>query len=266
MKIIDLTEQHKPLYFLCLENWSEEIREGLHHKECWYAKMKDKGLRVKLAVDEKGEVGGMIQYYPIEHSFAEGKDLYFISCIWVHGYKKGRGNFQKKGMGKALLHAAEEDVRSLGAKGIAAWGVALPFWMKASWFKKYGYRKADTTGLLGQVLLWKPFSADASPPKWIREKKKPETSPGKVTVTGFLNGWCPAFNMIFERAKRASAEFGGKVEFREINTFDRNILHEWGISDGVYIDSKKIGWGPPLSYKKMKKRIGAKVKTLRITN
>lgn len=266
MKIIDLTELHKPLYFLCLEDWSEEIREGLHHKECWYSKMKDKGLRVKLAVDEQGEVGGMIQYYPIEHSFAEGKDLYFISCIWVHGYKKGRGNFQKKGMGKALLHAAEEDVRSLGAKGIAAWGVALPFWMKASWFKKYGYRKADTTGFLGQVLLWKLFSADASPPKWIREKKKPFVSPGKVTVTGFLNGWCPALNMTFERAKRASAEFGDKVEFREINTFDKNVLNEWGISDSIYIDSKKMGWGPPLSYKKMKKRIGAKVKTLRITN
>ncbi len=78
--------------------------------------MKDKGLRVKLAVDDNGQAGGMIQYLPIEHSTADGQGLYFINCIWVHGYKQGRGNFQKAGMGEALLKAAEEDVRSLGAK------------------------------------------------------------------------------------------------------------------------------------------------------
>ena len=43
-----------------------------------------------LTVDDNGKVGGMIQYIPIEHSFAEGKDLYFMNCILVHGYKKGR--------------------------------------------------------------------------------------------------------------------------------------------------------------------------------
>ena len=123
MKVIDLTEDHKQLYFVCLEDWSEEIKEAGGHKEAWYNKMKDKGLRVKLAVDDNGEVGGMIQYIPTEHSFVEGKDLYFINCIWVHGYKKGRGNFQKKGMGKALLHAAETDVEARGAKGMVAWGI-----------------------------------------------------------------------------------------------------------------------------------------------
>ena len=62
----------------------------------------------------------------IEHSIIEGKDLYFIYCIWVHGYKKGVGNHQKKGIGKALLQAAEEDAESKGAKGIAAWGLSMP--------------------------------------------------------------------------------------------------------------------------------------------
>jgi GNAT superfamily N-acetyltransferase len=66
---------------------------------------------------------------------AEG--LYFVYCIHVPGHKQGRGNFQGHGMGTALLCAAEEDARRLGAKGMAAWGVWLPFWMKASWFKKH---------------------------------------------------------------------------------------------------------------------------------
>ena len=119
----------------------------------------------------------MIQYLPIEHSPAQGSGLYFILCVWVHGYKQGRGNFQKKGMGTALLEAAEADARALGAAGMAAWGVVLPFWMRASWFRKHGYRKADTLGMM--ALVWKPFTADAAPPAWIRPRKKPARKKGR---------------------------------------------------------------------------------------
>lgn len=260
MEVVDLTEEHEQLYFLCLEDWSDEMKESGDHKEIWYNKMKDKGLRVKLAKDDNGEIGGMIQYLPIENSILEGKDMYFITCIWVHGYQEGRGNFQKKGMGKALLNAAEEDAKKKGAKGISAWGVSMPFWMKASWFKKQGYKKVDKNGVA--VLLWKPFSNDAVPPKWIREKKRPKKASGKVTVTAFMNGWCPAQNIVFERAKRASSEFGDKVSFQGINTSNRKIFLEWGIADALFIDGKEVRTGPPPSYEKIKKLIAKKVKKL----
>ena len=119
MEVIELAEEHEHSYLMCLEDWSDEMKEAGPSKETWYNKMKDKGLRVKLALDDNKEVGGMIQYLPSEISLVEGKDSYFIYCIWVHGYKKGRGNFQKKGMGKALLKAAEGDARERGAKGMA---------------------------------------------------------------------------------------------------------------------------------------------------
>lgn len=263
VKIIDLNEDYKNLFFMCLEDWSDEMKEAGNHKEKWFNMMKDKGLRVKLAMNEKGEVGGMIQYIPIEYSFAEGEDLYLIKCIWIHGYKKGRGNFQKKGMGKALIQAAEEDAMSLNSKGMVAWGIPLPFWMKASWFKKQGYTRVDKMGLLGQVLLWKPFSDDAIPPRWIRMKKKPESIPGKVKVTSFLNGWCPAQNIVHERAKRASAEFGNLVEFEEIQTVNRDVFLEWGISDALYINSKSVRTGPPPTFKKLKKIIARQVRKLK---
>ncbi len=262
MKVIDLPDEYQKLYFVCLEDWSEEIKEAGNHKENWYSKMKDKGLRVKLALDDRGEVGGMIQYVPIEQSFAEGKELYLINCIWVHGHKEGRGNFQKKGMGKALLQAAENDVKAMGAKGIVAWGVPLPFWMKASWFRKQGYTSVDKLGFLGQVFLWKPFTAEATPPKWIRQQKRPETTPDKVTVTAFLNGWCPAQNLVFERAKRAASEFEDKVIFRMIDTFDRESFLEWGIADALFIDNKQVRTGPPPSYEKIKKMIVGRVRKL----
>ncbi|NIM48662.1 MAG: GNAT family N-acetyltransferase [Gemmatimonadales bacterium] len=260
MRIIDLTDAHTQIYFVCLEDWSEEVKEAGNHKEIWYNRMKDKGLRVKLAVDDRGEVGGMIQYLPVEHSFVEGRGLYFITCVWVHGYKKGRGNFQKQGMGTALLRAAELDAEAKGAKGMAAWGIALPFWMKASWFRRQGYKKVDKQGI--RVLLWKPFTVDAIPPRWVRQRRKPETTPGKVTVTGFLNGWCPAQNMAFERAKRAASEFGEEVAFREINTLDRGTFLEWGIADALFVDDKQLRTGPPPAYTKIKRVIARKVKKL----
>ncbi len=261
VKIIDLTKNYEQSYFCCLEDWSDEIKEAGSHKQAWFTKMKDNGLAVKLAVDDNGEIGGMIQYLPIEQSFAEGSDLYFIHCIWVHGYKKGRGNFQKKGMGKALLQATEEDAVAKGAKGMVAWGVSLPFWMKASWFKKRGYKKVDKQGMM--VLLWKPFSDDAVAPKWIQEKKRPEKIAGQVTVTAFKNGWCPAQNMVFERAKRAAAEFGDHVVFQEIDTFDRSVFLEWGIADALFIDGKQVRTGPPPSYEKIRRKIAKRLKKLR---
>ncbi|MBN2521469.1 MAG: GNAT family N-acetyltransferase [Bacteroidales bacterium] len=254
MKIIDLNQENKHLYFVCLEDWSDEMKEAGNHKECWYNKMKDKGLRIKFAADDNGVIGGMIHYLPIEHSIVEGKNLFFINCIWVHGYKEGRGNFRKKGMGKALIKAAEEDAKNLGAKGIAAWGLAIPVWMKASWFKKQGYVKTDKQSI--QVLLWKKFTEDAEPPKWIKPKK-PEIQfdPEKVTITAYKNGWCPAYNIAYERVKKAAEEFPGKVIFNTVDTLDKKIILSCGRSDEIYIEKKQIVTGPPPSYKKILKTL-----------
>jgi len=260
MKVIDLTQGHEKLYCMCLEDWSPDIKEAGDHKETWYARMKDKGLRVKLALDDQDKVGGMIQYLPIEQSFVDGKDLYFIPCIWVHGHKKGRGNFQKRGMGRALLEAAETDARERGAKGIAAWGLSLPFWMKASWFKKQGYKRADKMGM--QVLVWKPFDDGAAAPRWIRQKRTPGKIPGQVTVTVFLNGWCPVQSLAYERAKRAAAQLGDKVVFQMFDTFDRDTFLEWGISDALYVDDKAIRTGPPPTFEKIKKKIARRLARL----
>lgn len=261
MKIIDLSPENENLYFCCLEDWSDEIKEAGDHKACWYRQMKDKGLRVKLAQTENNVIAGMIQYLPAEVSFVEGQNVYLILCIWVHGHKKGIGNHQKKGIGKALLNAAEEDVRNLGAKGIAAWGVVLPFFMRASWFKRNGYRVTDKDGIIR--LLWKPFDETSVSPSFIKQRKIPELKPGKVSISLFLNGWCPAQNMVYERTKRAARDFEDYIEISEYRTNDKDIQREWGITDAVFIDTKEIKTGPPASYKKIRRIIERKVNALR---
>ena len=110
MEIVDLSATYEDSYFRCLEDWSDEIEEAGDHKERWYRKMADRGLRVKLALDDQDRPIGMIQYLPIEHSMAIGSDLYMILCVWVHGYEEGVGDNQGHGIGTALLAAAERDV------------------------------------------------------------------------------------------------------------------------------------------------------------
>lgn len=96
----------------------------------------------------------------------------------------------------------------------------------------------------------------------MRRKKLPSKTEGKVNVTSFVNGWCPGQNLVYERAKRASAKFGQLVDFNEIDTTDRSVFLEWGVMDGLFIDGKSVRTGPPPSYESIEKRIGKRVKRL----
>ncbi len=262
MKIDDLQPGQESSYCMCLEQWSDEMKEAGNKKLRWYEAAKQKGLRVKLASDENGSHAGMIQYMPVEETHVAGSGLYFVYCIWVHGYKEGQGNYQNRGIGTALLEAAEQDARDLGAEGMAAWGVALPFFMRAAWFKKKGYIPCDRDGI--SVLLWKPFSKNAVPPKWNRRKKRPVGVRGQVTVHSFVSGWCPAQNIVYERAKRAAGEIGSPVVFAEYDTSNRTVFDEWGILDALYVDGKQIRTGPPPSYKRIYNKVSKAVKRVAV--
>jgi len=261
MKIIDLNNENMDLYLNCLSGDCKNLEYGMGIKKKWYNKMKEKGLKVKIAVDDNGNTGGMIQYLPVEYSWVTGNDLYFINCIWVYYHKKGRGNFRKKGMGVSLLKTAEDDVKKMGKKGLVVWGLSIPVFMRANWFKKHGYIAVDKDGI--SVLLWKSFCSDAVPPKWIKRKKLPGSSPGKLTVTLFINGWCSYYNQLLDKVKKAIISHEDKIIFDLIDTSDNNVLHEWGISDGLFINGKEVKFGPPPSYEKIKKIINKNIKKLK---
>jgi len=165
-------------------------------------------------------------------------------------------------MGTALLEAAERDARERGAGGMAAWGLALPFWMRASWFKRHGYRRADRRGIAS--LVWKRFTGDAEAPRWPASTgKRPEPVGGRVVVTGCLNGWCPAQNLAFERARRAAAPFGGLVECRLVDTSDRETMLAWGETDALFVDGLRVRTGPPPSEAKLAALLRKRVRRVR---
>lgn len=249
----DLQKDDELEFCHCLESWSEEMAESGTHKEQWLARMKREGLGVKLAVTEDGNYAGMIQYYPSRFSPAliPTEDAWFIHCIWVHGYKKGQGNFQGKGIGKAMLMSAEEDIRGRGGKIILAWGLKLPFWMKSKWFKKNGYKTSDTIGM--QELVQKDLVESEYGAVWRRPKKTPSPvdEAGLLQVTTFMSGACTVTAIAYERLKKVI--IGLPVVDILIDSSLPENLDEWGLSDIMFIGTKKVPVGPPPSAKKLRR-------------
>ncbi|MEN8114094.1 MAG: hypothetical protein ABFS21_06870, partial [Actinomycetota bacterium] len=100
------------------------------------------------------------------------------------------------------------------------------------------------------------------PPRWIEEGGKPLPVEGKVAVTAFVNGWCPAQNIVYERAKRAAAALGDDVVFGSHDTSEQAAMIRCGESDCVYLDGKPLQKGPPPSYEKIHKKMAKRVSRL----
>ncbi|MEJ2678991.1 MAG: GNAT family N-acetyltransferase [Gemmatimonadota bacterium] len=258
MQVIDLDDALCPLYFRCLEERSTETAEAEEHRARWYESFRDRGLGVKLARADDGRIVGMIQYMPAEQAFIDGRDLYFVLCLRVLPAEAGEA--PRRGVGSALLAAAEDDARARGACGVAAWGMALPPGLRASWFRRRGYRRADSQGR--RVLLWKPFDDHAEPPRWIRggDPAAPGDGHGRVRVTAFRNGWCSLQNVVFERARRAAADFGDEAVFECVDTADPGAVQAWGQVDGLFIDGVPVRTNPPPSYRKLHARLARAVR------
>ena len=79
MKIVDLTPEHEKSYFLCLEDWSADAKEAGNRRELWYGKMKGKGLRVKLALDDQG-VPGRSERFTIFGSRRQRLGIRVVRC------------------------------------------------------------------------------------------------------------------------------------------------------------------------------------------
>ena len=170
---------------------------------------------------------------------------------------------QGRGIGTLLLQTAEKDARELGAKGLVAWELAVPQGNPTSWYQKNGYVEVDR--LLYDALIWKPFTDDAQIPHWIRPRKIPQPIQGQVTVTEFVTHWCPELSGT-RLVQQVAKDMGERVVFKQIDTTDPDVLHEWGIQSALYIDDECINAGltdyPPPSYDAIKQNIQTRLEKL----
>jgi len=215
----------------------EEVDVSAGHRAEWLLKMYDKGLRVKVAFVDDQPVG-FLHGMPIEISpwGPLGHDLYAIPCLFVTRGAQGQG------AGRALMAAAEEEARHQGLKGLVTTAYYHDFWfMPATFFERCGFAVAEQRD--NRAILWKPFDRSAAPPKFLEPRYQYQPLAGKVAVDLFWNMFCPTSAIEAQRVREIAAEFGESVILNEYPADDRNILLQYQIPRGIFINGEEIGWG-----------------------
>jgi GNAT superfamily N-acetyltransferase len=234
MKIVDVAGQTESIFLRCMNPKEDADSHEVDIRRRWYEKHRDKGHRAKLLLEDDGQAVGLCQYAPIEHSHLAGEDLLAILCIWVHSYDRHPGNKQGKGYGRFLLGAFEDDARRSGAKGVAAWGLDWDIWMPVSFYEHMGYVPADREDKV--VVVWKPFSDDAKPPRLRRLRIAPPRGTDRINVTVAANGWCGCYKYVCAREAIKGIEH--MVDYAEIDTPDRATILHLGTVGGIFLDGE----------------------------
>jgi len=146
-------------------NESEEIDACAANRLALLRELGAHGGRFKVALVD-GEHAGFAHGVPIDRSSwgPIGRDLMVIPCLCVLSEATGCG------IGRALIESIERDARDAGFAGVTITGYrdipGAEWFMPAAYFERLGYRSVDERGT--EVLLWKPFRDDASPPGFLQ--------------------------------------------------------------------------------------------------
>lgn len=216
---------------------SEEIDRCGQARAAWLQEAWAQGARIKVAVLDARPVG-LLYLLPIEISpcgpLAEG--LMVIPCLFVQRQWAGRG------LGRALLDAAEEEAHCQGRQGIVTEAFHHDFWfMPASFFERHGYVEAHRQGSV--ALLWKSFAPTAVPPRPLQSSYAFEAVPGKVVVDLFWQTFCETSWIEAQRVREVAAEFGEAVVLHEYPAHDRAVLAHYQIPRAIFVNGRRIDWG-----------------------
>ena len=236
MELTDVDRCTEATFLRCLHDERPDDPRVVQLRRRWFDAQRDRGLRAKVLVLDTGEVAGLCQYMPIERTHLVGEDLLAILCVWVHGYEHHIGNRQGNGYGRYILESIEKDARESGAAGVVAWGMDFPYWNPVSFYEHMGYSRVDKDGMA--VLVWKPFREGASPPRFMRQARRPASGSDRISVTFFLNGWCTGACAQCLTAREAVEGLEETVDYHEVDTSDPDTLRSWGISDGLYVEGE----------------------------
>lgn len=228
---------------------SDEIDNCARRRIAWFHDMHGKGVRVKVAT-LKGNRAGFLYAMPIELCpwGPVGRDLLVIPCLVVPQ------KFMVKGVGRALIHAAEEETRRQGRKGLVTIAYYHDFWfMPAPFFEQCGFSQVaksrsitcegEKEYLDKETLLWKILDSSAETPRFLKRNYRFRPVPGKVVIDLFWNTFCQTSNIEAERVRQVADEFKDSVVLHEYCADDRSVLLRHQIPRGIFINGKEIGWG-----------------------
>jgi GNAT superfamily N-acetyltransferase len=238
IKVSDMAPDDEYYVGTCThENESAEIDACCGRRLAWLKSNYENGVRTKAALLD-GERVGFIYVMPIEVCpwGPLGQDLMVVPCLVAQEKVKGRG------VGKALLSAAEEEARRQGKKGLVIQAYDWDFFfMPSAYFEKLRFEEVERADNF--VLLWKPFDETVEPPRQLKPDYIFEPVPGHVVVDLFYNTFCETSDIEAQRVREVAAEFGDSIALNEYPADDHRTLLRYQIPRGIYVNGESIFWG-----------------------
>jgi GNAT superfamily N-acetyltransferase len=264
VKLLEIDESTEDTFFRCLHDEIPADHRVIEMRKVWRAKFQPRGHRAKVLKDDTGQVVGLTNYIPVEHSPYEGRNLMAILCMWIHGYEHLVGNQQAKGHGRFMLSEIEADARDSGMDGLVVWAKDYDAWNPVGFYEHMGFIRADQDGL--DVLAWKPFSEHAKAPAFLKRNTLIATeapNDGRVPVTLFSNGWCGGGCQLCMTARDVTAELSEEVAFNEVLAWDKDDMRARGESiDMLYVDGQAFRPdGPPATKAELEEVLRARART-----
>ena len=256
MRLVEIDETTEGTFYRCLHDEIPADPRVMAMRREWRAKYQPKGHRGKVMIDDLGQVVGLTNYIPVEHSPYEGENLMAILCMWIHGYDHLVGNQQSRGYGRFMLKEIEADALNSGCNGVTVWAKDYAAWNPVSFYEHMGYERVDQSGL--DVLVWKRFNQKAKPPSFLKRQYVVEVGKtGKIQVTSISNGWCRGGCQQCVMVRDAVAEIGSQAVLTEVYAHEKSDMRVRGESiDVVYIDGDPFRPdGPPATKSEFKQAV-----------
>lgn len=246
---------------LCLDpfmvpRWRDMMQPAMVVREKWLKTMMQDGLRVLVALEKSEDVlssfgarnrkireliirgkipKGLIEYAPIEFAPEPitGENSLFINCIWV------LPKFWNAGVARSLLERFIEDAKAYGSASVLTyegdkWFGYFPY-MPVNFFTKFGFREVDRDG--SRVLLHLNFGGEEQP-RLIYPKTRKVRKSDKIIVDVLFNSQCPWSWWMANKVKCGMKKYRAVVN--AINTDDRRVIDEFGLSRGICINGKPV--------------------------
>lgn len=225
---------------ICLDpsvskKWKEAMAPCMEERKKWLRDMMKRGLGVTIALGPRGGKKGLIEYCPAEISSEPitGGNSLFINCMWVVPPSWGSGT------AKALLIHVIKKAKLYG--GLTVLGYEGDKWfgfmeyMPSSFFKRFDFQETDREG--SRVLLHLDLGGKEKP-VLLPTKTRAVSESDKALVEILFNSQCPWSGWMVDKVTRNLKKYD--VVVRSVNTDDRTVLEDYGLSRGVCINGVPV--------------------------
>jgi predicted N-acetyltransferase YhbS len=264
MEVVNLTEKYMHFVSVCthIDDLNKEMNYAASIREKWIRETMEKGLKIKVAIDE-GEPVGFVHCLPIELGSwgMSGRDLMTIPCLAVQ-YRRIYNRERGSGIGRALMKAVEEEAKESKKGGVAVLCYDNDsFFMPFAFFKKLGYKEIARQN--NTVLVIKAWS-DVDPPAMHKLNYRFEPIKGKVVVDAFWTPICLTSIIEIKRVREICSEYGNKVILNEYNCGIKNILEKYQTQRALFFNGKYKNWGYSAPPDELRETINKAIKEISV--